>query len=111
MRGRKSSCARAGIIGRGWKMDYRRPHTHIKALESYNAISSVLYVYRNNGCSKTELYHAVSKAAGMVDKVKDLEDAGLISHVTAGRVTRLYMTELGAEVGRRLAEIEELMAD
>lgn len=91
-------------------MEYRRPHTQIKALEGYHSISSLLFIFRNNGCTKTELYAAVSKAGSMVNKINDLEEAGLVRQESCGRTVRIYLTDLGFEVGTRLSEIEKLLS-
>lgn len=92
-------------------MDCRRPHEQFRALEGYNTLSAMLFIYRNSGCNKSELYSAVSRAGTMADKINDLEGAGLVQQVQCGRSVRIYLTDLGAEVGTRLSEVEELLSD
>lgn len=92
-------------------MDYRRPHDHLKALEGYNSLSSMLFIFKNSGCTKTELYSATSRSHSMADKINDLEEAGLVQQVQCGRSVRIYITDLGAEVGTRLSEVEDLLSD
>lgn len=81
-------------------------------LEQKHMIAALLYLAENDGCTKTELYGAVSSNPRMPEKLDALEEAGLITQDRSegSRAVRLSLTDLGHSVATRLAEIEELMS-
>ena len=76
-------------------------------------ISTLIYLSENEGCTKTELYRAVSSNPRMPEKLDILESNGLIRQETndASRAVRISLTDLGRKVSGRLLEIDRLMSD
>ena len=77
-------------------------------LNEKHALSILLYVYRHNGCMKTELYSGVDSRSRMPEKIQGLDDAGLLKQDVDGS-TRLHITGPGKQVASKLVEIEEIL--
>ena len=80
----------------------------LEALNERHALSILLYVYRHDGCMKTELYSGVNSRSRLPEKIQGLDDAGLLKQDVA-RSTRLYITDPGKQVASKLVEIEEIL--
>ena len=80
----------------------------INVLNEKHSMSILLYVYRHDGCMKTEMYSGVGGKHRMPEKVQALDDAGLLKQDVA-RITRIYITDPGKQVASKLAEIEEIL--
>ncbi len=85
----------------------------ILILESKHMISILLFLSNNDGCMKTELYSAVSNNPRMPEKLDDLESAGLLrlERNSESRAVRIYLTKLGASIGRSLQDIDRKMSE
>ena len=77
-------------------------------LNEKHALSILLYVYRHDGCMKTELYAGVNSRSRLPEKIQGLDDAGLLTQDVA-KATRLHITEPGKQVASRLVGIEEIL--
>ena len=77
-------------------------------LNEKHALSILLYVYRHDGCMKTELYSGVNSRSRMPEKIQGLDDAGLLTQDVDGS-TRLHITGPGKQVASKLVEIEEIL--
>ncbi len=75
--------------------------------ERYSA-DILLYVYRHEGCMKTELYSGIDSRTRLPEKIQGLDDAGLLRQDIA-RSTRLYTTDSGKRVASKLEEIEKIL--
>lgn len=80
----------------------------MEVLNEKHALNILLYVYRHDGCMKTELYAGVNSKCRLPEKIQGLDDAGLLKQDVA-RSTRLYITDPGKRVASKLAEIEEIL--
>lgn len=85
----------------------------IRVLEEKHMISILLHLLDNDGCTKTDLYDAVSSNPRMPRKLDALEDSGLVTQtpVPDSRTVRIGLTDLGITVGRSLREAEAAMKD
>ncbi len=81
----------------------------VAVLENSHSITLLVYIYKHDGCTKSDLYERVSRNCRMPYKLNDLEAAGLIKQVLDGRSTRVFITDLGKEVASRLAEVMDLL--
>ena len=81
-------------------------------LEERHMVSTLLFLHGNSGCTKTELYRAVSSNPRMPEKLNLLESAGLLTQRSrdGSNAVRISLTDLGHEVASILAEIDELMS-
>ena len=81
-------------------------------LEERHMISTILFLSEREGCTKSELYRAVSTNPRMPEKLDILEGAGLIrqQREESSRTTRVELTDLGKRVSAALAEIDSLMS-
>lgn len=81
-------------------------------LEEKHMISTMLYLAGSDGCTKTELYRAVSTNPRMPEKLDILEQAGLIRQDCSdgSRAVNIRLTDLGNAVSAKLAEIDFLMS-
>lgn len=81
-------------------------------LEGRHMIATLLYLSENDGCTKTELYGAVSSNPRMPDKLDELESAGLIvqTQTEGSRAVRLSLTDKGRRTGELLREIDGLLS-
>ena len=80
----------------------------IDVLNEKHSLSILLYVYRHDGCMKTELYSGVNSKSRLPEKIQGLDNAGLLKQDVA-KSTRLYITDPGKQVASKLAEIEEIL--
>lgn len=79
----------------------------ISVLEGRHVLMTLMYISDNEGCTKTQLYAAVSRNGNMPRKLDELESAGLIEQTgyrDSGTV-RLSLTDLGRRVSGKLSEI------
>ncbi len=83
----------------------------ILVLEGKHMISTMLYLLSNDGCIKTDIYRGVSNNPRMPEKLNLLEDAGLIRQESypENRSVRIFLTDMGREVGNGLMSISGLM--
>ena len=79
-------------------------------LNEAHAAEIIVFVSRNPGCSKTDLYRGVARGVRMPDKLLMLRDAGILEIVDAGRSTALMLTPRGQAVARCLREIESILS-
>lgn len=82
----------------------------IGVLNERHSLDILLYVYRHEGCMKTELYSGIDSRSRLPRKIQGLDDAGLLRQEEATASTRLYTTGYGREVASKLAEIEKILA-
>lgn len=82
-------------------------------LEERHMISTLLYLAKSGGCTKSELYRAVSTNPRMPEKLDLLESAGLITQTPSvdSRAVRICLTEAGAQVALALDRIDSLLPD
>lgn len=80
----------------------------LDVLNEKHALNILLYVYRHDGCMKTELYSGVNSRSRLPEKIQGLDDAGLLTQ-DVSRSTRLYITDSGKQVASKLAEIEGIL--
>ncbi len=83
----------------------------ILVFEEKHMISTMLYLVGHDGCSKTELYRAVSNNPRMPQKLDILEESGLIRQESSSesRSVRLHLTEAGKAVGSDLIGISNIL--
>lgn len=82
----------------------------ISVLEGRHVLMTLMYISENEGCTKTQLYAAVSRSGNMPRKLDELESAGLIEQTgyrDSGTV-RLSLTDLGRRVSGKLCEISRM---
>ncbi len=79
-------------------------------LNERHALSILLYVYRHDGCMKTELYSGINSRCRLPEKIQGLDDAGLLTQ-DVSRSTRLDITDSGKQVASKLAKIEEILKE
>jgi len=77
-------------------------------LNEKHTLSILLYVYRHDGCMKTELYSGIKGRSRLPEKIQGLDDAGLLRQ-DVSKATRIYITDDGKQVASKLAEIEEIL--
>ena len=84
----------------------------ISVLEQKHMISTILFLADSGGCTKSELYRAVSTNPRMPEKLDMLEEAGLITQEQSdgSRSVRISLTDLGTEVSAILSEIDVMMS-
>ena len=84
----------------------------ILVFEERHMISIMLHISENEGCTKTELYDAVSNNQRMPCKLDHLEESGLIvqESIPDSRMVRLRLTGLGRQVCDAFVSIETIMS-
>lgn len=83
----------------------------VSELEGKHILSILMFVKKNEGCLKTDLYEAVSHNPRMPDKLDLLERDGLIrqrKRDTRG-ATALFLTDKGEKVVTLIEEIDCVM--
>ncbi len=83
----------------------------MRVLEGRYMIPLLVYILGHDGCMKTDIYRDVGRGTRMPDKLDLLEASGFLSReeLVTGR-TVMHLTDRGAEVARRLADIEAYLA-
>lgn len=81
-------------------------------LEERHMVSALLYLSDHDGCTKTQLYNAVSSNPRMPEKLDRLAMAGLVllESPEDSRVVRVSLTPVGREVCGKLADIDSAMS-
>ncbi len=84
----------------------------IRVLEERHMVSIMLYLSDNDGCTKSDLYGAVSNNPRMPDKLNALEASGLIRQESSPdtRAVRVYLTDIGSIVGSDLQRLDRMMS-
>ena len=83
----------------------------LRMLEERHMISILLYIAKNEGCMKTDIYREVSHAQGMPGKLDTLAEGGLIrAEGGADRMMRrFYLTDSGRRTVDALIEVGKAM--
>ena len=91
-------------------MNYDRP---IGVLCDTHAIPVLMFLAEHGPSTKTGIYGAVGRSAGMPAKLDRLRDAGLLTLESApGSISTVVgLTDLGESVASALGEIDSLMSD
>ena len=83
----------------------------LRMLEERHMISILLYIAKNEGCMKTDIYREVSHAQGMPGKLDTLAEGGLIraEGVDDRMMRRFYLTDSGRRTVDALIEVGKAM--
>lgn len=84
----------------------------IRVLEERHMVSILLFLTGNDGCTKTELYRAVSNNPRMPEKLDALAKAGLLRLETGAgtNATRIFLTESGRLVSECLVRADGIIS-
>ena len=89
----------------------RRTGDPLEILESGRAMQMLRIICAEQGCTRTDIYRAVTRNMAMPRKIEELAEAGLIETETENGVVRLYPTEAGIRVSELLDEISSVIGD
>jgi len=89
----------------------RRTGDPLEILESGRAMQMLRIICAEQGCTRTDIYRAVTRNMAMPRKIEELADAGLIETETENGIVRLYPTEAGIRVSELLDEISSVIGD
>ena len=80
-------------------------------LDRKHVIATILFIYRNPGCMKTELYEATSRNAQMPKRLDELESIGLLTQNRSGLsgTTILKLTSKGVRIAECLEQMNSIM--
>lgn len=83
----------------------------ISLLEERHMLSTLLYVREHPGCSKSDLYRAVSKNPRMPDKLEILQSLGLLRlyNRDGSSSTFMELTDKGSEFAEAIASADRLL--
>lgn len=81
----------------------------VAVLEKAHMISIMIYLLENEGCRKMELYQEVSNNPRMPDKLRELQEHGLIEQVQEGKSTKINLTECGRNVASTLSMLNDIV--
>lgn len=82
-----------------------------EVLDKRHVISAILFIHRNPGCKKTDLYDATSRNAQMPRRLDELESMGLLSQNRSGLTgtTILRLTGKGTRIAEHLERMESIL--
>ena len=83
--------------------------TWVSSFESKHSISIILCLYDNGILGKTELYNMISRNANMPEKIRILEDLGILQSDTRFNTTLISLIEVGKLVAEQLMEINDIL--
>ena len=89
----------------------RRTGDPLEILESGRAMQMLRIICTEQGCTRTDIYRAVTRNMAMPRKIEELAAAGLIETETENGIVRLYPTEAGIRVSELLDEISSVIGD
>jgi len=89
----------------------RRTGDPLEILESGRAMQMLRIICAEQGCTRTDIYRAVTRNMAMPRKIEELAAAGLIETETENGIVRLYPTEAGIRVSELLDEISSVIGD
>lgn len=78
-------------------------------LADTHIIPILLYVWDNEGCTRTDLYLEVARSANTPRKLDMLVSKGLLEQTQVGNGCRLSLTQTGYGVVEKIREIDGLM--
>jgi len=85
--------------------------TVIHKLEGKHMLSLIIYLDKMSPVIKSDIYNDVARTGTILDKIKDLEDYGIIRIYTTGKTNNnvIVMTEKGHAVAEKLREFVSLV--
>ena len=89
----------------------RRTGDPLEILESGRTMQMLRIICAEQGCTRTDIYRAVTRNMAMPRKIEELIAAGLIETETENGIVRLYPTEAGIRVSELLDEISSVIGD
>ena len=87
---------------------------NIRDIEDMHKMSTIVYIYKCGGhCKKSDVYENVSKIPAMVNKIRDLEDMGLLVETKSGEKNKIYLdlTEKGMRLAKAILNKERILND
>ena len=78
-------------------------------METKGCISILLCLKQNGPMMKTELYSKVSRNTSMPDKIRALENHGVLRTYHYGKITMVELTDAGVAVAAHLVKIGMIM--
>ncbi len=84
----------------------------IRVLEEKHMISIMMHLSDNDGCTKTDLYGAVSNNPRMPQKLDILEASGMIvqESIPDSRAVRIRLTDVGKRVCDSLVDMDRMIS-
>lgn len=83
----------------------------VRILESRHMVSILLFLRGSGPVQKMEIYENVSTNPRIPDKLKVMEDAGLLTETTDGRTKTITLTEKGLRVATILEKLDEVIGE
>ena len=83
--------------------------TALERLEGKHVLTMIEYIDSHSPLTKTDIYNDISRSTGVMRKIDELQDMGLIDIYTTGR-TNLNVIVI-TEKGKQVAEIIRSMID
>ncbi len=82
--------------------------SRLEGLEEKHMMETILFIERNPGCMKTDVYNAVSRNPRMPEKFGALREMGLIEQrrIDNRGTTTLRLTDKGYRVASLLEHVE-----
>ncbi|MBR4202919.1 MAG: hypothetical protein IKQ93_05015 [Candidatus Methanomethylophilaceae archaeon] len=87
----------------------RGSRTALERLEGKHVLTMITYIDSHSPLTKTDIYNDISRSTGVMRKIDELRDMGLIDIYTTGR-TNLNVIVI-TEKGKQVAEIIRSMVD
>ena len=87
----------------------RGSRTALERLEGKHVLTMITYIDSHSPLTKTDIYNDISRSTGVMRKIDELRDMGLIDIYTTGR-TNLNVIVI-TEKGKQVAEIIRSMID
>lgn len=82
-------------------------------LENTNIVGILLFLWKNDGCTKTQVYNEFKRNMHLPEKIDYLAEIGLLEYVGgqeyAHRGARLHLTERGRTVVEHLLAVDEIL--
>ena len=87
----------------------RRTGDPLEIFESGRAMQMLRIICVEQGCTRTDIYRAVTRNMAMPRKIEELAEAGLIETEVENGILHLYPTEAGLRVSQLLDEISSVI--
>ena len=82
----------------------------LKLFDEPHMAEMIVFIQKNPGCLKTDVYRNVARGDRMNRKLDILEEQGIIGMTDHGRSASLKLTPMGETVAEHLSAISEIMA-
>lgn len=82
-----------------------------RLISSASSVDILLYIDRNPGCRKSDIYHNVTRNVHTLEKLIEFKEVGLLEMDEGDRRTTISLTDRGRRMAEALGEMERILGE